>query len=194
MNEYCKPESCEDFAMLLSCCLDGETSEAEQDQLESHLAICDPCRNRRDHFEAVNSLILELGEPTAIRFVANRPAPVGNQALHPGKPSHSRNWRRLAFAALAVSAMIALFSINANDVFTPRANAGELLAPIVALTEINTERIRDQEFLRETLELELRTLRLELAAVDLENANELMLGRIELLLDRLNRFESTNLN
>lgn len=194
MNEYCKPESCEDFAMLLSCCLDGETSEAEQEQLETHLAICDPCRSLRTHFKAVNNFIDELGEPAAVRFVANRPALIGKQMLHPGKPGHSLNWRRLTYAALAVSAMIVLFAFNASDFFTPRANSRELLAPIVALTEINSERIRDQEFLRETLELELRTLRLELAAVDLENSNELMLGRLELLLDRLNRFESTNLN
>ncbi len=194
MNVDCKPKSCENFELLLSCCLDGETSPKEQEQLATHLAICDPCRDRSQRFEAVNSAVYQLGEPAADRFVTTRPVSGSNQALPVYKSTFSNNLRRLAYLGLAASAMIVFLVLNLNDYFTPRVNANELLAPMVALAEINTERIRDQEFLRETLKLDLRTLKLELAAVDRDNSNELILERIRMLMDRLGRFESARLN
>lgn len=194
MNNYCQPISCEDFEMLLSCCLDGEISADEQEQLIPHLAICDSCRERKNQFESINRAVYQLGEPTENRFITKRIGPSGVEPLPARDSILSYSRQRLGYATLAATAVIVLLTLNVNDFFAPRANANELAGPMAALVEINSERIRDQEFLRETLELDLRTLKLELAIVGQQNSADLILGRIEKLMERLVRFESAELN
>ena len=76
--------------------------------------------------------------------------------------------------------------------FSDKPDTEELLAPLVSLTEINSQRIEDQRFLRDSLELDLRTLKLQLASLESEDASAALSDRIDGLMQKLAEFEITS--
>jgi hypothetical protein len=74
----------------------------------------------------------------------------------------------------------------------------DILSPLVSLAEINSERIRDQELFRESLELDLRALKLRVYSLDKPDtvATKRIMGKIDQLLVRIDkvRFSENELN
>jgi len=62
MKENCKPTSCEEFGLMISCSLDGELEFEEQAWLSEHLLCCGECRARQIRFGRIGSLINQSGE------------------------------------------------------------------------------------------------------------------------------------
>ena len=157
--------------------------------MSSHLKQCSACRQRQQNFEMVDRALLGVVGDSAQRVDAVA-APVVSLTAKPktgSVPTDRIHWkRRLAtIGSLAGAAVAALVMMNWNVVENdvPRVRV-DLTTPVVKLAKINSQRMQDQELLRESLELDVRTLKLQTLSLDDERADE-MLDRIELLLNRI---------
>ena len=91
------------------------------------------------------------------------------------------------YAALA--GLLAIVAVSLGMVLSGarRADAGEIVDPIVSLAHINSTRQADQAILKESLELDLRTLRLEIELLnDVNQSKSTFREKHDLLLKKIN--------
>ena len=174
--------------MLISSFIDDEISSDEKVELCAHLKRCSSCRQRQEHFELVDrALFGVIGDSSQERIVAQSRLCATTKPEAKIVPADRIRWKRnlAAIITLAGAAVIAFLMVNLNVVENdgPKMSV-DLTTPVVRLTEINSQRLHDQELLRESLELDLRTLKLQTLYLDDARA-EKILDRIELLLKRI---------
>ena len=176
MNDY--EQSCEYFEILISSAIDGEASEDERVELADHLDHCHGCRQRKLNFEMVNTRLAEVVMPDDFSVVASA------ATYFPGKKKQivSRS-RKFRLTVLASAAAVAILMMNLTFENEPGSRT-DVVTPLVQLAEINSQRLRDQELMRESLEYELRTLKLQTESLDENNAREI-LDRIDRLMEKI---------
>lgn len=167
-DEYNRAD-CESFEILISAKLDGELSELEETVLAEHLNRCESCRLRSQSFARLNAWMTLGGEDTTTLLV-EKPAVVIRD---------SNSWQTRGLISIAASIVVLASIVWFNLAAQPDTAAAseEYLKPLILLQEINEQRSEDQERMRESLEMDLRTLKLQLVSLDQENA-ELMSNRI----------------
>ena len=193
MNRTCPLKSCELWEILISCGLDDELTDQEQSLLTQHVQECSSCGEMQIRMEQLNQVMRGQVVQLDHRYPAVPPAPV---CLPPRKPELKRPFvkptaRFLVHAALAASAVIALVLFSLAVSMSRTSDSVEIRNPLVALNRINTERIEDQRFLRDSLELDLRTLKLQVATLDSGDAATGLLNRIDDLMKKIDEFDPT---
>ena len=190
MSDFEKPGTCCDFELLLSCSFDGELSSQEEALLAAHLAECDACCARQKHFLKVNTLIESLGrvdEPIQQTRVV---VPARKENIE--SVSRNRWWAFIPLATLAgTAAAIFIWLGGLMPANSGHANGDEIVTTLVSLVEINSERLSDQQMLRNSLEYELRTLRLQIDSLE-EHEQESFRGQYEQLFDKILNIETKN--
>lgn len=208
-NQPAKP--CTEFEILISCDLDGELTDQEQTDLSKHLVDCQHCRDWRSRLEQVDRRVQNLGEsatielPAGTEFRAFLRGQIRDEL--PGFPLAQRVEKkpkvkqaqvnsspraRLAWTGLAVTAAVLFMILTLAWPLAEQPPSEGILAPLVALSEINSQRIQDQKLFRDSLELDLRTLKLQLASIASGSEPEAFLGRIDRLMDRIDAMEHTD--
>lgn len=177
-------QSCEYFELLISAASDGEISRDESTELAGHIDRCSSCRQRRQNFDAVSRALLGdfAGDFKTEDAAVSRLMLAGKTGINQQRQSKHK-WVVLASLAAAVTITAVLLNLNI-DQNERDGRRVDLATPVVRLTEITTQRLHDQEMLRESLELDVRTLKLQTQTLDDDRAEEI-LDRIELLLERI---------
>ena len=199
MNKQTDTESCESYELLISCAMDDESTAEESRRLEEHLAACASCRAQQKKFENVNQAVFSLGQSESEIL------PAGVNVIPPGKPAQeltkpapaqslfARRQRMAGWAALVTAAMIALVLLRPDPELRQKENPIDILGPVVSLTEINSQRMLDQELLIESLELDLRTLKLQLAVLN-DSGEDEVLGKIDALMQKIDQVKTSYIN
>jgi hypothetical protein len=202
--------NCDDFQPLISASLDDEISDEEMQLLGSHFQQCADCRRRSKSYRQISGLVRStdlwrwLSEEEFERVSKAYPSKqmvyssqLENRA---GRASHRWFW---SGAGLTAAALVLLAWSLTNWTWQRRELAPsyaevDILSPLVSLAEINSERIRDQELFRESLELDLRALKLRVYSLDKPDtvATKRIMGKIDQLLVRIDkvRFSENELN
>ena len=179
--------TCDDFGLLISLALDNEISPDEQALLSAHVKTCTECRERSQNFSRIAHEVGAIGtvdEFESMACVSNTKSMLGKP---PGRGDRGSRFRGWWFAtSLVAAAGLAAVLVNWNAQAIPAQGNVDIVGPMVSLSEINSRRILDQEMLRESLQLDLRTLKLQLYALNDSNEAE-VLGRINRLMDRIDQ-------
>ena len=200
MNKVDFQNSCDEFELLISCSSDDELSFDEQMQLALHLEDCRSCRIRRDSFGRLNQLVAQLGSASVLanHQTCTRPGPA-NSLDKPRRTDRPR-WTALLMRAIPVAVVATvvagLLAPNGSSKSTATATelqAAEIVVPLVSYSAVNLQRMRDQQALVETLELELRALKLEIASIHDQEKSKSLAARIEALLEKTKSIEMINI-
>ncbi len=153
---------CEKVAVLLSARRDGELKPEEIPLLEKHLRACRLCREQDARFEAVDDL--------ASHFIGS-----GYEAR-----SDTRMKRLLSLGAAAlVVAALSLVVLGLSD----NAGAGDAVAHIAAIEEMNDERLHDQDAVLETFAWDLNAMKMTVRCTGMDEENRrALLAKIDDLL------------
>jgi len=206
--------SCEDIEYLISFALDGELDADVQVLLTEHLATCSACRQRQVNFDKINSLVADLGRWRAEdsrrgRYsgddvVLAKPADLARTNSQrpiagirsPTKGRQRIDWQKISvrIVPFAVAAAVVI-SVAVPYFSKPRqANSAEFAAqiaePMVSISRLNDQRLRDQIAVCETLRLELRALKLEMTTIDDHRLTESVSIRIDRLFERISEIQN----
>ncbi len=191
-NKICE---CETIQILASCAIDGELSSEERNRLRSHLSECETCKSRLLNFEVLQLLLDDVDLPQ-LDPVDER-MPVVSLSRQSVEQQFVMNKNRTGIAtklkfciagALVAAVVVAFAMVDLGGSPRPNGDELDLVQPVVKLSEINSQRVHDQELLRESMELDLRTLRMQVAAAD-DGSQSQFLERIEELLERIQKAE-----
>ncbi|MEM9409935.1 MAG: zf-HC2 domain-containing protein [Planctomycetota bacterium] len=181
---------CEYFGLLISAKMDAEISMEEDVLLRKHLAACPACQARSENFETLNELLI-WGETDS--------SPVARLCDSTDPPVHWFNGfpREIPMGLAALFCIVITIGMwSGLATRAPLATAittDELLRPLVLLQEINRQRTEDQESLRESLEMDLRTLKLQLVSLERIEAEQVR-GRIDELMKKVGNVKSSEQN
>ena len=187
-DDYQDKSNCEAFEILISSRIDGEIGRSEEIELDRHLESCSKCRLLEDRFAKVDGMVASTAD---INFSSDAKAQLKPKSI----PSiqFKRNW--LSVASLVGAAAIAIVIIQWNWTAPGTENSIDIATPIVSLSEIYSHRIHDQELMRESLEMDLRTLKLQLFALnestDPETTDALLI-RINNLMEKIDQAKVLN--
>lgn len=115
-------KSCQEVQELISCLIDGELDEAQQRDVERHIASCEECRSMAEAFRAVSQTIADDRESPDARLHETIMADVRREALR------RRQAPKRARSLLALAACAALVILAAANL--PRM--GKAQAPMTA--------------------------------------------------------------
>ena len=184
MNANDRRDECEHFELLISCSIDGELTGDEQQELTVHLDGCSSCRQRCASFQTVTDLARQLGVVDGVPALkVVDPSSLGKQRI--GHPVAGPWLRYAPYAALVSLVAGLLVWIGAVLPNPNRTDASEIVAPLVSLVQINSTRQEDQEFFKDSLELDMRALRLQIDALDDPQQRDELKEQFEQLLQRI---------
>lgn len=115
-------KSCQEVQELISCLIDGELNEAQQRDVERHIATCAECRAMAEAFRAVSQTIADDRETPDARLHETIMADVRREALR------RRRAPKRARSLLALAACAALVILAAANL--PRMGSAQ--APMTA--------------------------------------------------------------
>jgi hypothetical protein len=151
---------CHEFHNRLQDWLDGESSAAEADRLQTHAATCPACRARADEFRALRRALAALPAPALS-------AEQGERMLARARPRR-RAWPMMAASAAAAAVLTAALLVPFADRDPATPSGAERAAPTAEI-QVPLNRIR-------TVRLALSSRRtLENATVVLELPSEVTL-------------------
>lgn len=206
--------NCEEISEKLSAWLDHELAPEEIAAVEAHLEACPACRSLRDSFDSVDGLVTRFDhapeEALKLRIQDSldlKDSPLDSShhdsshrdLSHLNRshldPSHREAlplrtprsaWRRIISVATAALILIAVSLVIL--VTGDRADAENATARMIAIEEIQSQTLRDQEALLQTLEWDLSAMKMKVNCADLDPEKEkAMLQRIDELMGNVER-------
>ncbi len=192
---------CEIFEPLISAMLDGEMTQAEHDELISHLDECSNCRTQVRAFQCVDQAVTTMSAITSTSSERSQ-IPVINESangqLSGNKPwvAMQSNWPWWRMIPLAVAASLLLILgitiINGPKPATAdQVTPEQIVKPMKELHLINLRQQRDQELMLRTLGMDLRSLKFEIAQFEPgSDERKLLTKQVEAMIEKVRQFES----
>lgn len=100
--------TCQEVQMLVSAHVDGELSQGERRDVDTHLASCAECRRRREALAAVRTALQSI-EPETVSESFD--AILGRRLTEARAMRRRRRWRPLAVALSAAAALVLAFLV-----------------------------------------------------------------------------------
>ncbi len=154
-------------------------------------------------FSIVDEARFLAGSPTktpgrVVGHPINTRSELGNSPKD-SRPTAPLHWTRVAIrvipAAVAATVLVGLFAFNGAgkaEATATQVRAAEIAVPLVSYSQMNFQRMRDQQALAETLDLELRALKLEIASIKDQEKSKALTAAIDALLEKIKSIETNN--